>query len=145
DMAEEAKANGAKAVLIANNEDEPLHGMIPAEDSLIDIPVAAISKEDGDRLLDVMGEEHIYADTIYEETPEGITSFSSRGPVTSTWALKPEVLAPGKKVISTIPGGYQILEGTSMAAPHITGMIALLMEAHPDWSPEQLKMAVDTS
>src|SRR5699024_8749511 len=72
-------------------------------------------------------------------------SFSSRGPVTIDWQIKPNVLAPGVNVLSTIPGNYDIYNGTSMAAPHITGVVALLKEAHPNWSNEEIFSALETT
>jgi serine protease AprX len=71
----------------------------------------------------------------------GISYFSSRGP-TGDGRAKPDVVAPGEKITSAIPGGgLRTLDGTSQATPHVSGACALLMARHPELvgDPERVK------
>ncbi len=73
-----------------------------------------------------------------------IAGFSSRGPTNCTPgggnAIKPDIAAPGVGVVSSVPGGgYSSSDGTSMATPHIAGVVALIYSANPDLSVEQVK------
>ena len=72
-----------------------------------------------------------------------LASYSSRGPSVPDWGLKPEVVAPGSGILSAkLGGGTVVFSGTSMAAPHVAGAAALLLQLHPDWSPADVKAAL---
>lgn len=145
EMAKQAEEAGAVAAIIYNNEKGRFRGMIQNHEEPIQIPVASISQQDGEWLIQNTRNNNLYMKTKHEKTKQTMAEFSSRGPVTVNWDLKPEVTAPGTNILSTVPGGYRELQGTSMAAPHVTGAMALLMEAHPDWSAEQLTGALKTT
>jgi len=83
--------------------------------------------------------------------PYSISSFSSRGPAGPNCGpaenlIKPEVVAPGSNIYSSIPGGgYTYMGGTSMATPHVAGVVALIRSANPDLDVITIKQILMSS
>ncbi|KAJ1407079.1 Peptidase S8/S53 domain [Sesbania bispinosa] len=89
-----------------------------------------------------------------------VASFSSRGPnYRTSEILKPDVIAPGVNILAGWTGSvgptdldidprrveFNIISGTSMSCPHVSGIAALLRKAYPDWSPAAIKSALMTT
>lgn len=135
----------ATAAIIYEAESHSLELFLEHYDQMSNIPIALISTEDGDWLEKRLKKESITVKNEYKVQTEAVAPFSSRGPVAVNWELKPDVVAPGVNVLSTVPNGYDILNGTSMAAPHVAGAIAIIKEAYPHWNNDQIFGALKTT
>ncbi|YCA13527.1 S8 family serine peptidase [Bacillus sp. AK128] len=141
DKADNAKAAGAVGAIIFNNVAGE-HADVPG----MAVPTIKTELSDGQKLLAELeaGNNTISFDIAFDSAVgETMADFSSRGPVTLTWMIKPDVSAPGVNIVSTFPGnGYAALQGTSMSAPHVAGAAALVLQKNPNWGTEDVKAAL---
>lgn len=141
DKATNAKNAGAIGAIIFNNvagENPDVPGMA--------VPTIKTTLADGQKLLAELnaGNNKVSFDINFDKAVgETMADFSSRGPVTLTWMIKPDVSAPGVNIVSTFPdNSYAALQGTSMASPHVAGAAALILQANPTWGTDDVKAAL---
>lgn len=124
--AESLTANGVVVVAAAGNRGFQQYRL--ADNSLFDGYAASSITDPGN------AEGVITVGATHRNWPHtyGVSFFSSRGP-TGDGRMKPDLLAPGEKITSCIPGRrMDQMDGTSMAAPHVSGAAALLMARHQE-------------
>lgn len=141
----EAEEQGAAGIILYEEKNLAPEWVEALQASGVQIPVATVSQKDGRWLKRHSKTETIYGETVWDDQAEMVAPFSSRGPVTVNWELKPDLIAPGVNIVSTVPDGYEALNGTSMATPHVAGAVALIKEAQPTWSNEQIFQALKTT
>lgn len=164
DKIEAAKNSGAVAVIIHNNAGGT-YAPGPSKTILGDdfdfIPAFDMSQTDGEAIRAALTEaEGTITFGSFNKTliaGDEVNSSSSRGPSTPNFDIKPDVSAPGTNIMSTIPmykadypektyeRAYARKTGTSMAAPHIAGIAALIKQANPDWNAFDVKVALSNT
>lgn len=157
------KKAGGVGMILANSAS---HGEGLVGDAHL-IPACALGANEADVLKSYISSTLnptatiVFRGTVIGVKPAPIVaSFSARGPNGLTpEILKPDLIAPGVNILAAWtdavgPTGletdtrkeeFNILSGTSMACPHVSGAAALLKSAHPDWSPAAIRSAMMTS
>jgi minor extracellular serine protease Vpr len=131
---------GAIGVVIANNNpNDPI--VAGGGSGVLSIPVVMIRQADGVLIKEALKEgkkvDFVFSAKIKfqrNELVDTITDFSSRGPRSEDGIIKPELVAPGQQIVSADTGtgsGVARLNGTSMASPHMAGVMALMKQKYP--------------
>ncbi|XVE55793.1 hypothetical protein DITRI_Ditri03aG0185700 [Diplodiscus trichospermus] len=157
------KAAGGIGMILANTD---TYGEELLADSHL-LPAAAVGQKTGDAIKNYIASDRNPTAIIGPGTTNlgvqpspVVATFSSRGPNPVTPAiLKPDIIAPGVNILAGWTGAvgptglesdhrqvnFNIISGTSMSCPHVSGIAALLKAAHPDWSPAAIKSALMTT
>ncbi|URE44853.1 Peptidase inhibitor I9 [Musa troglodytarum] len=131
------------------------------------LPAVAVGKKEGDLIRQYVTTNPrprgvlSFGGTVLGVRPSPVVAaFSSRGPnPVSPQVLKPDFIGPGVNILAGWSGSigptgllkdgrrtqFNIMSGTSMSCPHISGVAALLKGAHPNWSPAAIKSALMTT
>ncbi|KAG5034003.1 hypothetical protein JHK87_008913 [Glycine soja] len=157
------KSAGGIGMILSNNED---YGEELVADSYL-LPAAALGQKSSNELKKyVFSSPNPTAKLGFGGTQLGVqpspvvAAFSSRGPnVLTPKILKPDLIAPGVNILAGWTGAvgptgltedtrhveFNIISGTSMSCPHVTGLAALLKGTHPEWSPAAIRSALMTT
>jgi subtilisin family serine protease len=116
------------------------------------VPAYMLSLADGLQVKNHNGEAtRVGASLAYFNTTNAnlMAGFSSQGPTDVDYRVKPDVVAPGVNVLSSIPHQscptapcFAFFQGTSMATPHLAGSAAVVKSQHPGWSAAQIRSAI---
>ncbi|TYI50670.1 hypothetical protein E1A91_D12G118600v1 [Gossypium mustelinum] len=102
----------------------------------------------------------VFKGTMYGNQAPKVAAFSSRGPnLVGPDVIKPDITAPGVDILAAWPAEtspsrlksdkrrvlFNIISGTSMSCPHVSGIAALIKSKHKDWSPAAIKSALMTT
>ncbi|KAJ6805050.1 uncharacterized protein M6B38_181920 [Iris pallida] len=158
------KSAGGVGMIMANTAES-------GEELLADshlIPATMVGEEVGNKIRNYIKTDPsptaglVFQGTVIGSNPAApkVASFSSRGPnYRAPEIIKPDVIAPGVNILAAWTGEssptdldidqrrveFNIISGTSMSCPHVSGIAALLKKAHPDWSPAAIKSALMTT
>ncbi|MEY2547379.1 MAG: minor extracellular serine protease Vpr, partial [Verrucomicrobiota bacterium] len=149
----DAQNAGAVACLIVNNvAGDPTAMGQDGTANQPTIPAYMLGQTEGQSLVGANGSTvTIGAVLQYLQSANAdiMAGFSSQGPTDVDFRVKPDVVAPGVNVLSSIPASFcpappcfAFFQGTSMATPHLAGSAAVVRQQHPMWTAAQVRSAV---
>ncbi|CAN1186367.1 Subtilisin-like protease 3 [Linum perenne] len=156
DKGKEVKENGGAAMILINDMD---WGYTTLAEAHV-LPASHISYKDGLAIKGYLNSTSSPTAAIsFQGTLIGklsapqVASFSSRGPSKqSPGILKPDIIGPGVNILAAwgesvdnATNSFNIVSGTSMSCPHLSGVAAVIKAARPDWSPAAIKSAILTT
>lgn len=147
-----AQNAGAAGVVVVNREPGIFimgQGAVAVQPT---IPAYMVDLADRDALMASEGQFTSLDAPFYSYNPANndiMGDFSSQGPTDVDFRVKPDVVAPGVNVLSSIPQSYcggtpcfDFFNGTSMASPHLAGSAAIVRQQHPTWTAAQVRSAI---
>ncbi|WHX98509.1 S8 family serine peptidase [Neobacillus sp. DY30] len=168
-MANAHKAGVAGMIIWNNTADEDNLGYINSflGVSMDNVYSVSLTQAQGQALSDAIYKDPksatitfpVILDAPIAKKGDELANFSSTGPV-KDWTIKPDVVAPGVDISSTVPYdvwepqadvsvenrdykySYELMSGTSMATPHVAGISALILAANPEYTPADVKSAL---
>ncbi len=166
DKIKNAKNAGAVGVVMINNAEGEIESYSGNSEKYC--PTFQVSKAVGEEFVNYLsqgGTMKVSFTNPSVSVAEGddLASFSSRGPVGLTYDIKPDVVAPGVSIFSSVTGeptfdssgvftgkydykyAYERESGTSMATPHVAGIAALILSAHPEYTPADVKAVLSNT
>ncbi len=143
---------GAVAVLVANNvAGDPVAMASDGTGSQPTVPAYMVGQATGQAIKTLSGTSTTIGSTLQYFLTANVdimAGFSSQGPTDVDFRVKPDVVAPGVNVLSSVPGDcgsggcWAFFQGTSMATPHLAGSAAVVRGQHPNWTAAQVRSAI---
>ncbi|XP_010943371.1 subtilisin-like protease 4 [Elaeis guineensis] len=150
-MGQVVKAAGGAAMIVVNDQ---LQALTTTAETHV-LPAVHVDSRSTQRILNYIGSTPTPTATIeFKGTLFGVhrnpavATFSSRGPsLVNHGIIKPDIVAPGVSILAAWPNAntFNFLSGTSMATPHVSGIVSLLKKIHPQWTPAAIKSAIMTT
>lgn len=159
---EQVKISGGAGMILVNTEDEGEEVLAEPHN----LPATSLGASAATSIKDYVSSGKkptasiVFEGTVYGNPAPMMAGFSSRGPSSvGPDVIKPDLIAPGVNILAAWPPNvsptrlttdrrsvlFNIISGTSMSCPHVSGLAGLLKSLHRDWSPAAIKSALMTT